>query len=349
MTIANTGLMTTLNDLLAPYAARVEREMRSLMPPLEEMPTFFRQIYYHLGWANERYEREDGPTGKRVRAAFCLMCCEALTGSAERALAAAAAIEFLHEFSLIHDDIEDGDRLRRHRPTLWTRVGAPQAINAGDGLFALAQTTLLRSAERGVPAETVLHAQRRFNEVAVQLCIGQHLDMGFEQREAVTPDDYLTMIRGKTVALLAFAGEAGARMAGTDEPTASALHAVGEAMGLAFQMRDDLLGLWGEAHRTGKPVGADIRAKKKSLPVAYALSQPESDKLRALYAASITDDATVAEALRLIEATGAREYVTALIDEQETHAAAMLQHVPSPPDALARLQRLVELLSHRDR
>jgi geranylgeranyl diphosphate synthase, type I len=341
--------MTTLNDLLAPYAARVEREMRALLPPLEEMPTFFGQIYYHLGWANVRYERESGPTGKRVRAAFCLMVCEALTGSADPALAAAAAIEFLHEFSLIHDDIEDGDRLRRHRPTLWTQVGQPQAINAGDGLFALAQTTLLRSAERGIPVETVLRAQQRFNEVAVQLCIGQHLDMSFERRQAVTPDEYINMIRGKTVALLAFAGEAGALMAGADEQTAFAMHATGEAMGLAFQMQDDLLGLWGEAGRTGKPVGADIRAKKKSLPVAYALSQPESGALRDIYATPIEDEADVSEALRLIEATGARNYVTALITEQEERAVKMLHRVAAPPEALARLQLLVELLSHRDR
>ncbi|HEX8680942.1 MAG TPA: polyprenyl synthetase family protein [Ardenticatenaceae bacterium] len=341
--------MVTLIQLLAPYAARAEAEMRAMVPPLDTAPSFFGQMHYHLGWANEQYEPEEGRSGKRVRAAFCLMTCEALAGSLERALPAAAAIELLHEFSLVHDDIEDGDRQRRHRATLWVLEGVPQAINTGDGLFALTQTALLRSTERGVPAERVLHAQRRLNEVALHLCVGQHLDMSFQQREAVTPEEYLTMIGGKTVALLAFAGEAGAMMAGADEESVAALRQVGEAMGLAFQMQDDLLGLWGEPGRTGKPVGADIRAKKKSLPIAYALSQPGAARLRALYAGPIESDAEVAEVNQLVEETGAREHVSGLIREQEERAISLLGRVATPPEALNRLRQLVELLSHRDR
>ncbi len=321
--------------------------MREMVPPLEAHPSFWGQLHYHLGWANANYEPERHPSGKRVRAAFCLMSCEALGGGVERAIPAAVAVELLHEFSLIHDDIEDGDRARRHRPTLWTVIGQPQAINAGDSLFALAQHALLRSTEQGIPAETVLHAQARFNEAALALCFGQHLDMSFEQREVVTPSDYLEMIRGKTAALLAHAGEVGALMAEADEASTRALYEMGEALGLGFQMQDDLLGLWGDPQRTGKPVGADIRAKKKSLPVAHALSQPNSDRLRQIYRSAIDTDEQVTEARQLIEATGAREYVTRLAQQQTDRALQMLTRINAPPERLEPLRQLVELLTHR--
>jgi geranylgeranyl diphosphate synthase, type I len=340
--------MTTLGDLLGPYVARVEEEMRRALPPLDARPSFFGQIYYHLGWANQAYEPEASSGGKRVRAAFCLMACEAVSGGPAAALPAAAAIEFLHEFSLIHDDIVDGDRTRRHRPALWTLVGQSQAINTGDGLFALAQQALLRSRARGVPAARVLDAQARFNETAVELCVGQHLDMSFEKREIVSPEEYLVMIQGKTAALLAFAGEAGAAMGGADEDSTGAFYQLGEALGLAFQMRDDLLGLWGDSRQTGKPVGADIRAKKKSLPVVYALSRPGSERLRALYATDPMDDSQVAEANQLIEATGARDFVTRLANEQAERAITLLEQIDVPAASLAPLRQLVNLLVHRE-
>ncbi|MGH2544074.1 MAG: polyprenyl synthetase family protein, partial [Ardenticatenaceae bacterium] len=306
-------------------------------------------LHYHLGWANARYESEALPGGKRVRPVLCLMSCEAFTGMVERALPAAVAVELLHAFSLIHDDIEDGDRCRWHRPTLWTLVGQPQAINAGDGLFALAQSALLRSAEEGIPAETVLEALARFNEAALQLCIGQHLDMTFEARAVVSPEEYLEMIQGKTASLLAYAGAVGAVMGGAGEAEVAALYEMGEALGLAFQMQDDLLGLWGDPQRTGKPVGADIRARKKSLPVAYALSQPGSERLRTLYASPIETDEQVAEANRLIESTGAHDYTKAQVRHQAARAAAMLDTLSASQERLAPLRRLVELLTHRNR
>lgn len=340
--------MSELGALLAPYVSRVEAEMRRLMPPLDQHPTFLGQLYYHLGWANERYDLEEAPRGKRVRAAFCLMVGEALGQELECALSAAAAIEFLHEFTLMHDDIEDGDRLRRHRPSLWTLVGIPQAINAGDGLFALAQKALLHSVTRGVPATQVLRAQERFNDATLKLCIGQHLDMGFEEREQVTPAEYLEMIGGKTAALLGFSGEAGALMAQADEATVQAFHTIGESLGLAFQMCDDLLALWGDPARTGKPVGADIRAKKKSLPVLFALNQPGSDRLHALYAGPLEDEADVVEALRLIEAMGAREFVRDLATQQEERATSLLHSLPLRADARARLLALAALLTQRE-
>lgn len=340
--------MTTLPQLLAPYASAVEAAMRDLIPPLSAHPSFYHQLHYHLGWSDLEGNALSLPGGKRVRAALCLMACETLGGTQAQGLPAAAAVELLHEFSLIHDDIQDQDRARRHRPTLWTLVGEAQAINAGDGLFALAQQALLSSTSEGIAAEKVLHAQRRFNETAVALCIGQHLDMSFETRAVIAPEEYLEMIRGKTATLLAFACEVGALLAGAEAESIRALHEMGEALGLAFQMRDDLLGLWGDPELTGKPVGADIRARKKSLPVAYALSQPQSEQLRALYAGPLSESAQIQEARRLIEATGAREYATQLAEQQAQRAHEALAHVQAKAEALAPLQQLVTHLTHRD-
>ncbi len=340
--------MLTLTTLLTPYVQRVETEMRNLIPSLNQHRAFFGQIHYHLGWANAEFEADKQRGGKRVRAAFCLMAAEAFSGHIEPALSAAVALELLHEFTLIHDDIEDGDRSRRHRPTLWTIVGIPQAINAGDGLFTLAQQALLHSQTRNIPAQRVLDAQQRFNAAVLKICVGQHLDMAFEDRLDVSPDEYLEMIGGKTAALLACSGEIGALLAGANENDVAKIYEIGEAIGLAFQMCDDLLGIWGDSRRTGKPVGADIRAKKKSLPVVYALSQPESDTLRAMYAAPLNEDKQVAEASRLIEATGARDYVIELARQQEKRALTSLTQLNLPAEQLAPLRHLVEMLTRRD-
>lgn len=337
----------SLTALLTPYANATVAKLRQVVPAIEAQPNFYGQVHYHLGWATADYQPTETPSGKRIRSAFCLMACELFADDFQPAVAAAAAIELLHDFSLVHDDIEDGDRTRRHRPTLWTLVGQPQAINAGDGLFALAQLALLQSTEAGVPAERVVQAQKRLNESALALCIGQYLDMSFEKREMVTPDEYIEMIRGKTATLLAFSGEVGGLMGGADEATTRQFYEMGEAMGLAFQMRDDLLGIWGDPAITGKPVGADIRAKKKSLPVAYALTHDESGELQALYRNSLRGKAKVERARHLIEATGAYEVVATRAAAYEAKAVAILTSLNMPEAKLRPLQALADELAQR--
>lgn len=337
----------SLTALITPYAHATLTELRRVVPAIEVHPAFYGQLHYHLGWATADYQPADTPSGKRIRSAFCLMACELFADNFQPALSAAAAIELLHEFSLVHDDIEDGDRTRRHRPTLWTLVGQPQAINAGDGLFALAQLALLKSGEAGVAAERVLQAQKRLNDTALALCIGQYLDMSFEKRDLVTPDEYIEMIRGKTAALLAFSGEAGALLGGADDTDTRKFYELGEAMGLAFQMRDDLLGIWGDPAITGKPVGADIRAKKKSLPVTYALTHDESGELQALYRNSLKGKAKVERARNLIEATGAYEVVATRATAYETKALGILESLNVSESRLLPLRTLADELAQR--
>lgn len=343
--------MTDIGALLSSYIEAVEREMRQRVPPAEgAYRGFYGMLHYHLGWADANFEHEAGPRGKRIRSALCLMVCEAIRGDFIPALPAAAAIELLHEFSLIHDDIEDGDRERRHRPTVWVHWGKAQAINAGDGLFALSQLVLLGLREQDLPADLILKAQVRFNETAVRLCQGQFLDISFERRRVVRPDEYLAMISGKTAALLGCAAELGGLVAGAADDDLTGLQTFGEALGVAFQMQDDLLGIWGDPARTGKPAGNDIRKRKKSLPVTIALAgeSPESAALRDLYTQRTLDDRAVAEALALIEQTGARESVHALAHHEYERALAALQSLSVPAERRERLRALAEALLDRD-
>lgn len=220
----------------------------------------------------------DDPTakrGKRLRPQILLTVAECEGGDGSVALGAAAALELLHNFSLIHDDIEDGDEMRHGRPALWARHGVRAALVAGDAMSALAYLTLV-DGSRGLPPATVAAMLRCLQEAHFRMCEGQAFDIGFETATFVTFDEYVRMIEGKTAALLAVACELGAWAAGASEQRAAAFSSVGRAYGLAFQVRDDVLGTWGRTEETGKPSGADIRRRKWSFPVAWALAQPPS-------------------------------------------------------------------------
>ncbi len=285
---------------------------------------------YHLGWEDAGGKAIDASGGKMLRPAFCLLACEAVGGDASGALPAAAAIELLHNFTLIHDDIEDASDTRHGREALWRRVGIPLAINAGDGLFVLAQRTLLDMHAAGVPAERVLEAARVLDEASVELCEGQHADISFEARHRVSLAEYEAMIAGKTAALLGAAAQIGAIAGGANDATAAALGSSARLLGLAFQVQDDVLGIWGDGAQTGKPVADDIRAKKKSFPVAWAFEhapKPAREQLDRLYTAEMTEPA-VEEVVALLEESGARTASTTEANRQVTEALAHLEALP---------------------
>jgi geranylgeranyl diphosphate synthase type I len=220
----------------------------------------------------------DDPTakrGKRLRPRILLTVAECEGADGSVALGAAAALELLHNFSLIHDDIEDGDEMRHGRQTLWARHGIRPALVAGDAMSALAYLTLV-DGSRALPPATLANMMRCLQDAHFRMCEGQAFDIGFETATFVTFDEYVRMIEGKTAALLAVACELGAWAAGGSDERAAAYSSVGRAYGLAFQVRDDVLGAWGKTEETGKPSGADIRRRKWSFPVAWALAQPAS-------------------------------------------------------------------------
>ena len=273
----------------------------------------------------------DDPTakrGKRLRPQILLTVAECEGADGTVALGAAAALELLHNFSLIHDDIEDGDEMRHGRPTLWTRHGVRAALFAGDAMSALAYLTLV-GGSRALPAATVAAMMRCLQEAHFRMCEGQAFDIGFETATFVTFEEYVRMIEGKTAALLAVACELGAWAAGASDARAAAYSSVGRAYGLAFQVRDDVLGTWGRTEETGKPSGADIRRRKWSFPVAWALAQaPSADRtvVADAYATigMLSDDQT-SRVIAALERLGARDAADqacmTYIDEANTISA----------------------------
>lgn len=263
---------------------------------------------YHLGLAGTGEGRAPH-VGKMVRPALCLLSCEAVGGERGRALPAAAAIELIHNFTLIHDDIEDGSHSRHGRDTVWRVWGEAQAINAGDGMFVLAHLAAFRLVEAGASPSLALQAARLLDEACLALCEGQHLDLEFEKRLDVSVEDYLAMISGKTAALMGAATAVGALLGGAPQDTVNAFSEFGRCLGLTFQIQDDVLGIWGDTAQTGKPAGDDIVARKKSFPVVHALrhaSEEDRGRLHRIYSGDTVEPERVGEVLAILERSGAR-------------------------------------------
>jgi geranylgeranyl diphosphate synthase, type I len=332
------------------YREAVLAEMKAILagrhPPLYDM------MRYHLGLAGPRGEPAVARAGKMLRPALCLLSCEAVGGQRRQALPAAAAIELIHNFTLIHDDIEDASHSRHGRDTVWRVWGEARAINAGDGMFALAHLALHRLLEAGVAAPQVLEAARLLDEATLALCEGQHLDLEFEERPDVTRDDYLTMVCGKTAALMGAATAVGALLGGASEDAVGAFKEFGHGLGVAFQIRDDVLGIWGDAAETGKPAGDDIAARKKSFPVVCALERAsEGDRpfLRRVYAAGAVSPEGVAEVLAVLERSGARAASEEAAAAHVGGALTRLQGLNLAPARQRELEALAVYLVHRRR
>ncbi len=286
-------------------------------------------LRYHLGFANTDGSAARINAGKRIRPVLALLSCEAAGGDPERALSAAAGIELLHNFSLIHDDIEDGDALRRGRPTLWKQWGVPQAINSGDTMFAMAHSGLLRSRARGVEAERVVQSLEVFERTNIHLTIGQHLDLSFETRDAVTAAEYMEMIAGKTAALTRGACEIGAILGGGDAALIAALGEFGRCLGMSFQLQDDVLGIWGDPAKTGK-ADSDLAHRKKTLPVLFAAER--DPRVHALYfTGSAPTPEQIDELKTRIDAAGGRSHTESAAAAAYANGMEALASVaPSP-------------------
>ena len=290
------------------FRDEIETEIKSLV--LEEGFPLYRMMGYHMGWLNEYGEADEVEAGKRIRPTLCMLACEALGGDVNAALPAAAAVELVHNFSLIHDDIQDGNSERHNRPTVWWVWGPAQAINAGDGMHALARLALLRQTDSGMPPERTLKAVGLLDEACLRLCEGQYLDLTYQERVDISQDAYFKMIEGKTAALISCAAELGAVMSSAEEPVARAMATFGTKLGLAFQIRDDILDLWGQQD-TGKPLAGDILNKKKSLPIVYAIENASGAERRTLgdvYFKRVMEPEDIDKIIEVLETLGAREF-----------------------------------------
>lgn len=339
--------MNEFQQLSQQMRQAVNAEMKAVLRATEAQPDLFHgMMHYHLGWRDEQLAPADVHAGKQIRPVICLLACQAAGGDWQQAVPAAAAIELLHNFSLIHDDIEDASPTRRGRKTLWTIWGMEQAINAGDAMFAMAHLALNRLVDRSVAAETAVTALRRFDETCVHLTQGQHADMDFERRDAVSVDEYLAMITGKTAVLLSLCTELGALIAGADDPTVHNYAQFGLNLGLAFQVIDDILGIWGDEAVIGKSASTDILTKKKTLPVLYGLNH--NGALRQLYEQEATDEAFVQEAIQVLNTTGARDYATQRATFYSQNALQHLEEAQPTGPAFVALNQLSAMLLQRD-
>ncbi len=336
MTVTMPAGVQTARDLTGPaIAAAVSR----LSPAVRAVAA------YHLGLTDASGAPVSaGGAGKALRPALALLSARAAGAAAERGVVPAVAVELVHNFSLLHDDIMDGDTERRHQPTAWTVYGVGAAILAGDALLALAQDMLLENPPYGVWAARCLSA-------AVQrLIAGQGADLAFERRDDVCVEECLDMAGDKTAALMACACSIGVIYVGGSANLAMSLSGFGAHAGLSFQLVDDLLGIWGAPEITGKPVGSDLRARKKSVPVVAALTSDTSAgrDLAALLARPepLTED-EVRHATGLVEAAGGKERIETMADAELASALSCLAEADMPEDVRAEFAEIAEFITAR--
>jgi geranylgeranyl diphosphate synthase, type I len=337
------AVVTTTQPMLdaAEMIADTEEEILRIVGGRDPSTTgVYDMVRYHLG-----LDGSGASAGKRMRPLLGLLAYASIAGDYRPALPGAAAVELGHNFSLVHDDIEDGDRERRHRPTVWAIHGVAQAINTGDMLFSLSRMALHRLTDLGFSDAKVLRLMRLYDQTCVALCEGQYIDIATsENDDLMSVDLYFDMIGRKTAALIAASIEAGALLASDDDEVIARYRGFGWALGLAFQLNDDLLGIWGAEQATGKEP-SDIARRKKTLPVIYAFEHagPEDrERLTKLYGNGGPTVDDVAEIKAILERTGAHDVTRAEARRHRDEALAELDAAGVvDPQARARLEEII--------
>jgi geranylgeranyl diphosphate synthase type I len=341
MTATVPAEVTAARDVVEPALRRAVDELT---------PAMRRIARYHFGWADPQGNDTPGNSGKALRPALTLLSAQAIISDPALAVPAAVAVELVHNFSLLHDDVMDGDVERRHRQTAWRVFGVPAAILAGDALLTLAIETARRGSEVTVASEVV----GCLNDAVQDLITGQSSDVEFEQRQDVTLEECERMAAGKTGALMRCASSVGALAVGASQPTVKLLADFGDHLGLAFQLVDDLLGIWGSPAVTGKARLADLRCRKKSLPVVAALNSgtEAGNTLRELYFRpdAADDEALLTRMAALIEEAGGLKWAEAEADRHIRTAQNCLDGLPDAPVAVIEALRATALfVTRRDR
>lgn len=320
----------------------IESALRAAIP--DAPPGLAAAARYVLGWEGESGERTSA-SGKRIRPALCLQAAFALGADPSVALPGAVAVELVHNFSLVHDEVQDHDAERHHRPTLWARLGEAQAINAGDYLYTRAIAAL---AVGGADSGRRGAAISALSSAAEAMIAGQWSDLAFEARDAVTVDEYLAMVAGKTGSLLGAPLEIGAILAGASPETAASFGRWGVRVGLAFQAQDDYLGIWGNPAETGKSNVNDLVRRKKTLPVVFGFQDADcAEVIRQAYAAHEVGSAAVQRVTAALERCGADTAVRTAALRYAEEADAILNELPVPEIERDQLREIGRYLVYR--
>jgi geranylgeranyl diphosphate synthase type I len=342
------GIKHSMPEFLASYRDAVRVELKEV---IDSYPSALcNMLRYHMGWQDEHGHSCSRESGKFVRSALCILSNQAVSGDISQVIPAAAAVELIHNFSLIHDDIEDASDERHHRPTVWKLWGQSQAINAGDAMFTLAYLALLRLKEKGISEEKVAGSIKMLSLACLELCDGQYLDIEYEDRLDITTEDYLDMAAKKTAALFAVSTALGAYLGSEDSKLVDSFQSFGKELGIAYQIFDDILGIWGTGENIGKPV-SDISQRKKTLPVVYGLQNSrgeERKRLEKIYCQKSIEGEDITEVTNILDHSGARDYAENLAEQYYHKALVHLEASGLDTSRQAPLKEVICFLLKRD-
>lgn len=329
-------------DLMLPVIeSELERQVSHLNQP--HLLPFYNMLTYHMGWTGEIQGRRS--TGKRIRPMLLLLVTSSCSHDWLHAVPAAAAVELVHNFSLVHDDIQDNSPTRHGRPTVWREFGIPMAINVGDALFTMANRAVLDLSDKN-KAETVIKAGRILHDTCLNLTCGQFLDMFYEKRNDLSIDDYWPMIEGKTAGLLSACTQIGAILGNANDSIVEQYRIFGRDLGLAFQVQDDLIGVWGDESMTGKSAASDLLEGKNSLPILYGISQ--GGKFARRWTSSRLYPDEVAEAAQMLKDEGAYDFSRREANRLTAQAYDALHKADPQGPAATALSELVDKLLVRE-
>lgn len=342
---------TALPSFFSRYQGEIDAALRSELDGMDS-PLYHTHRYY-MGWVEQDGSPSANGGGKALRPTLTLLAADASGGDPALAMPVAVALEYVHNFSLIHDDLEDGDRFRRHRATVWAIWGEPTAIVSGNAMLKVADNAARRLRDRGVSPSVALEAERALTENYLRMMEGQYLDIHFESLGKVTVEQYLDMIERKTGALIetaVYLGSLVSRPQGPDRKVSEGLRSVGYELGRIFQIRDDILGVWG-GQETGKPVGADIKRKKKALPAVHALNHSKGSaqsRVEGIFAKEELDGEDVEDVLEVMEDIGTQEYCQTMANDRWMRARGVIKSLQLAGDAERDLEELGEFLLVRN-
>ena len=339
-----------LPQMFQRYRANISRSLRDSLS--QQHSDVYDMLRYYMGWVDENGRPHEAMEGKALRPTLCLFACEAVGGALEMAMPSAVALEFIHNFSLIHDDIQDRDEIRHNRKTLWAVWGDPKALVAGNVLRVVADECLHQLLDSGLDYDRALAAGTLLTEAYLEMIEGQYLDLQFEGRHDISMSDYLNMISRKTGALIRCSLNLGAVVGAQEQGVGDAFKESGRAMGYVFQIIDDVLGVWGDEETTGKPVGADIRRKKNSYPVVYTMGtakDKDQKMLNEIYEKDELDDSDVDSVLAVMDRLDVKNQAQQEAEKYANVALECLAPVELSREARQDVEDLAHFLLVRDR